>query len=232
LGSTCCSISKLWSGSVAHHVQTEPEPANLVEDPVGQLTSTRVLNDEAGEVCPPAMRSGLVDALEFESVHCPLDLKARHLEHDGAFRREQNWIGSRLLNPSDARYVPPPEDRVEPLVLDLVEFLNRDDLPAVAHAAIAHAQFQTIHPFIDGNGRVGRCLIHVVLRRRGIATAFIPPISISARREGDSLRRRAGRFPRGTDRHLVRLLRRGVRSRRRALGRSRGASRPARNRMV
>jgi len=96
----------------------------------------------------------------------------------GAFRREQNWIGGRLVNPSDARYVPPPEGQVEPLVLDLVEFLNRDDLPAVAQAAIAHAQFETIHPFIDGNGRVGRCLIHVVLRRRGIAPVFVPPISI------------------------------------------------------
>ena len=96
----------------------------------------------------------------------------------GAFRGEQNWIGGRLQNPSDARYVPPPEDRVEPLMADLVEFLNRDDLPAVAQAAIAHAQFETIHPFIDGNGRVGRCLIHVVLRRRDIAPVFVPPISI------------------------------------------------------
>ena len=96
----------------------------------------------------------------------------------GAFRREQNWIGGRLLNPSDARYVPPPEDKVEPLILDLVEFMNREDLPAVAQAAIAHAQFETIHPFIDGNGRVGRCLIHVVLRRRGVAPVFVPPISM------------------------------------------------------
>ncbi len=96
----------------------------------------------------------------------------------GVFRREQNWIGGRLLNPSDARYVPPPEGEVERLVLDLVEFVNRGDLPAVAQAAIAHAQFETIHPFIDGNGRVGRCLIHVVMRRRGIAPMFVPPISI------------------------------------------------------
>jgi len=96
----------------------------------------------------------------------------------GAFRGEQNWIGGRLQNPSDARYVPPPEDQVEPLIADLVEFMNRDDLPAVAQAAIAHAQFETIHPFIDGNGRVGRCLIHVVLRRRGVAPVFVPPISL------------------------------------------------------
>ncbi len=96
----------------------------------------------------------------------------------GAFRREQNWIGGRLLNPSDARYVPPPEDEVAPLIADLVKFMNRDDLPAVAQAAIAHAQFETIHPFVDGNGRVGRCLIHVILRRRGVAPTFVPPVSI------------------------------------------------------
>lgn len=96
----------------------------------------------------------------------------------GAFRREQNWLGGRLSNPSDARYIPPPEDDVEPLMLDLVYFMNRDDLPAVAQAAIAHAQFETIHPFVDGNGRVGRALIHVLLRRRGIAPTFVPPISV------------------------------------------------------
>ena len=96
----------------------------------------------------------------------------------GAFRREQNWLGGRLTTPADARYVPPPEDEVESLMLDLVYLMNRDDLPAVAQAAIAHAQFETIHPFVDGNGRVGRALIHVLLRRRGIAPTFVPPISI------------------------------------------------------
>ncbi len=96
----------------------------------------------------------------------------------GRFREEQNWIGGRRNNPSDARYIPPPEDRIPALMSDLVDFINRDDLPAVAQAAIAHAQFETIHPFVDGNGRVGRCLIHVVLRRRDVARSFVPPVSI------------------------------------------------------
>ena len=74
--------------------------------------------------------------------------------------------------------MPPPEDLVLPLLEDLVAFVARDDLPAVAQAAVAHAQFETIHPFIDGNGRVGRALIHVVLRRRGVAARFVPPVSI------------------------------------------------------
>lgn len=96
----------------------------------------------------------------------------------GRLREQQNWIGGRLNNPLDARYVPPPEDRVPELMTDVVEFINREDLPAIAQAAIAHAQFETIHPFVDGNGRVGRCLIHVMLRRRDVAPRFVPPISI------------------------------------------------------
>lgn len=96
----------------------------------------------------------------------------------GEYRREQNWIGGRVGSPIDARYIPPPETEVEPLMSDLVAFVNRSDLPGVAQAAIAHAQFETIHPFLDGNGRVGRCLIHVVLRRRGVAPRFVPPVSV------------------------------------------------------
>ena len=96
----------------------------------------------------------------------------------GQVRAVQNWIGGRLNSPLDAEFVPPPPDRVAALLDDLAAFLNRDDLPAVVQAAIAHAQFETIHPFVDGNGRVGRCLIHVVLRRRGLAPRVVPPISI------------------------------------------------------
>jgi Fic family protein len=56
--------------------------------------------------------------------------------------------------------------------------MNRDDISPVAQAAIAHAQFETIHPFGDGNGRVGRCLIQVIFRRRGLAPRYLPPVSI------------------------------------------------------
>jgi Fic family protein len=63
-------------------------------------------------------------------------------------------------------------------MLDLVAFCNADTLPAVAQAALAHAQFETIHPFVDGNGRTGRALVHLVLRRRGLAPRVLPPISL------------------------------------------------------
>src|SRR5450759_3580505 len=96
----------------------------------------------------------------------------------GHVRTVQNWIGGRLDNPSDAVYIPPPAGEVVRLLDDLVAFLNRADMPAIAQAAIAHAQFETIHPFEDGNGRTGRCLIHLILRRRGLTPHFVPPISI------------------------------------------------------
>ena len=96
----------------------------------------------------------------------------------GVIRADQTWIGGRGTSPADAAFVPPPPDRVPALLDDLVQFVNRDDLPAVAQAAIAHAQLETIHPFGDGNGRTGRCLIHVILRRRALTPLFVPPVSV------------------------------------------------------
>jgi Fic family protein len=114
------------------------------------------------------------DLLAIHAVLMAGDERAR----PGRVRKEQNWIGGRLGNPSDAAFVPPPEELVLPLLEDLVAFIAREDLPAVPQAAVAHAQFETVHPFVDGNGRVGRALVHVVLRRRGVAARFVPPVSI------------------------------------------------------
>ncbi len=98
--------------------------------------------------------------------------------HAGAIREEQNWIGGSSYNPCSAAFVPPPPEFVPGLLDDLCRFCNTEDIPAVAQAAIAHAQFATIHPFVDGNGRTGRALIHLVLRRRGLATRVLPPVSL------------------------------------------------------
>jgi Fic family protein len=96
----------------------------------------------------------------------------------GLVRTEQNWIGGEASSPLDAEFVPPPPEEVSALLDDLCGFVSRDDLPPVIQAAIAHVQFETIHPFHDGNGRVGRALIHVVLRRRGVAGRMLPPVSL------------------------------------------------------
>lgn len=96
----------------------------------------------------------------------------------GVIRNSQNWIGGRYHTPIGADFIPPPPDEVARLLGDLAEFMNREDLPATLQAALAHAQFETIHPFADGNGRVGRCLIHVIFRRRGLAAHHVPPVSL------------------------------------------------------
>jgi Fic family protein len=98
--------------------------------------------------------------------------------HAGHIRAEQNWIGGSSYNPCSAAFVPPPPELVPDLLDDLCRFCNDDSLPAVAQAAMAHAQFETIHPFVDGNGRTGRALVHFVLRTRGLATRVLPPISL------------------------------------------------------
>ncbi len=102
----------------------------------------------------------------------------RQARYAGRFREKQNWIGGSDYNPCSAAFVPPPPELVPKLIEDLCAFCASESLPAVAQAAIAHAQFETIHPFADGNGRTGRALIQLVLRRRGLATRVLPPVSL------------------------------------------------------
>lgn len=115
---------------------------------------------------------------DITTIHRELFASTRDRHLAGIVRDGQSWIGGASDGPRDAEFVPPPHEYVDGLLDDLAEFISREDLPPVAQAAIAHAQFETIHPFADGNGRVGRCLIHVVLRRRGIAKRYVPPISL------------------------------------------------------
>jgi Fic family protein len=75
--------------------------------------------------------------------------------------------------------VPPPPEEVHALLDDVCDAVNRDTLQPLVQAALVHAQFETIHPFDDGNGRTGRALIHVVLRRRAVAPEYVPPISVA-----------------------------------------------------
>jgi Fic family protein len=112
------------------------------------------------------------------SIHRTLMERSPTPEVGGQVRSVQNWIGGSSFNPCGATFVPPPPEMVDYLLDDLLEYLNGDDLSPLAQAALVHAQFETIHPFADGNGRTGRALVHVVLRRRGLAPAFVPPISL------------------------------------------------------
>jgi Fic family protein len=94
----------------------------------------------------------------------------------GRIREEQGWIGG--TSPLDAHLVTPPSDRLPALLADLLAWLNRVDLDPIPQAAVAHAQFEIVHPFGDGNGRIGRVLVAWVLVRR-LALVVPPPVSVA-----------------------------------------------------
>lgn len=108
--------------------------------------------------------------------HSPLDR-----DMVGAFREAPGWIGG--TSPLDAVFVPAPFEKIPELVDSLIEFANEDHFDPVTQAALVHAQFETIHPYGDGNGRLGRILIGWVLRRRGVVARLPPPISVLIARD-------------------------------------------------
>lgn len=99
-------------------------------------------------------------------------------EYTGTWRNQQVWVGGGMANsPHLASFVPPHQDRVPTLMEDLVRFCQRTDVPLLAQIAVAHAQFETIHPFPDGNGRTGRALVHSMLHRYGVTRSLTVPVS-------------------------------------------------------
>ncbi|TYL55668.1 Fic family protein [Nocardioides sp. BGMRC 2183] len=116
----------------------------------------------------------------------------------GRLRTAQVWIGSNAVSPHTASFVPPHHARVAGAMDDLIAFVHRVDLPVLVQCAVAHAQFETIHPFNDGNGRVGRALVHAMLRHADVTRRLTVPVSaglltdtpayfraLTAYREGD-----------------------------------------------
>jgi Fic family protein len=132
-------------------------------------------------------------------IHRSLCSRTNIEQFGGVVRTRQNWVGGSSYNPLSADYVPPAPEHVAALLDDLAAFCNRDDLSAVEQAAMAHAQFEAIHPFADGNGRTGRALIHLVLRRRGVCPVFAPPISLVLATEREEYMALLGRMHVGDD---------------------------------
>ena len=104
----------------------------------------------------------------------------------GRWRDEQVWIGGSHVGPHHAMFVPPRAQRVPPAISDLVAFIDRDDIAVLPQAALAHAQFETIHPFPDGNGRTGRALVHAQLRHKGLTRNVTVPVSAGLLSDVDS----------------------------------------------
>ncbi len=163
-------------------------PRRLVEAEaaiaLGGQSADRVAVEIVGNI--DAMRSAIDVASsgaafslsDLLKIHKTLMARSPTPDLGGMVREEQHWIGGSSYNPCSAAYVPPPVEYVDGLLDDLMTYANGDDHSPLVQAALAHAQFETIHPFADGNGRSGRALIHVALRRRTISPRVIPPISL------------------------------------------------------
>lgn len=104
----------------------------------------------------------------------------------GRWRGQQVWIGGGSISPHAATFVPPHHERVPGLMRDLVVFAERTDVPVLVLAAIAHAQFETIHPFPDGNGRTGRALLQGMLRHGRITRNVAVPVSAGLLRDPEA----------------------------------------------
>lgn len=150
----------------------------------GGDVADRVAIEVLGNIASMNSAIDLATSREQLSIDDLLGLHRTLLQHSatpqlgGVAREMQNWIGGSSYNPCSAVFVPPPHEYVGDLLIDLLAYTNGDDHSPLVQAALAHAQFETIHPFIDGNGRTGRALIHFILRRRGISPSFVPPISL------------------------------------------------------
>ena len=146
-------------------------PGPTAVEVLGNIDAMTLAVEDAAEV----RRFGTPEIL---AIHRKLLERAPNHRIAGRLRTNQNWIGGNDYNPCGADFVPPPPEDVKRLLIDLSTAINDDTLSPLVQAALVHAQFETIHPFDDGNGRTGRALVHVVLRRRGLAPRFLPPVSV------------------------------------------------------
>lgn len=117
-----------------------------------------------------------ISAASIKRMHAVL-LESQPRHTPGEWRKEAVWIGTRADTPVGAEFVAPYFERIPGLVEDLTAFVARADLPPIVAVALSHAQFETIHPFTDGNGRTGRALAQSVLRNRGVTRTVAVPVS-------------------------------------------------------
>ena len=160
---------------------------------IENLTSS-ARNIALAELSPSAPKNAQIIAGNIAAMRCALslngpltpesvrDIHRALLGQSGAnfagqLRQEQVWVGGTVYSPHGALFVPPIAERVPDCLADLCCFSQQDAIDPLAKAAIVHAQFETIHPFIDGNGRTGRTLLHRMLRNDGVLVQSTVPVS-------------------------------------------------------
>lgn len=146
--------------------EMDDDQGRSVADVIGNVGATTAAIDLSSDITPDTILH----------VHRML-LSDTYPVLAGRWRNEAVWIGSYSGGPPAAEFVPPAVSRIPAAIEDLCFFIDRTDMPVFIQAMVMHAQFETIHPFPDGNGRVGRALIHALLRRDGLTKSATLPIS-------------------------------------------------------
>lgn len=149
----------------------QDEPVRGFSDQARLVANNVTVLREASQSLATAEEVTVEDVVRLHAALLPGDA------HRG-LRRVQNWIGGSSWHPLDSEFVPPPHEMVPGLMSDLVDYVNGAAHSPLVQAGLVHAQFETIHPFTDGNGRVGRALIHTVLARRGLTSGAVLPVSM------------------------------------------------------
>jgi Fic family protein len=160
-------IENLTSGArailLAEMGSREKRNATLIVGNVAAMTAAVRMADDLDEAAVLAMHRALFAEADPDTA--------------GRWRDEQVWIGGDSFGPHGADFVPPHHEHVPALMADLIAFARRSDLPVLTQAAIAHAHFETIHPFPDGNGRTSRAMVHAMLRRHRLTRSVTVPVS-------------------------------------------------------
>lgn len=161
-------------------VELEPTPAwrQLPADVDEIVNYVRAMNHGLRRVADLPLSLRLI-----REIHAELLIGTRGAHRSpGAFRRTQNWIGPENASLADATFVPPPVPEMTAALHNLELFLHEEDLPVLIRVGLAHAQFETIHPFLDGNGRVGRLLITFLLVHSGVLRRPLLYLSVYLKR--------------------------------------------------
>ena len=124
----------------------------------------------------------------------------------GRWRSEPVWIGGGAFGPRGADFIAPHHERVRPAIEDLLAFARRGDIPTLPQIAIAHAQFETIHPFTDGNGRTGRALVQAMLRNKRLTRQITVPVSAGLLTNTDAYFEALGSYREGDPAPIVEQL--------------------------
>ena len=161
-----------------------PSPQQVAIAELAQEEDVRGFSQQARLVANniTVLRKASQELVELDAVRVE-DIVTLHAallpeERYQGIRTVQNWIGGSNWHPLDAEFVPPAVAAVPNLMQDLTGYLNGSIHAPLVQAALVHAQFESIHPFVDGNGRVGRALIHTVLSRRGLSPQAVLPVSL------------------------------------------------------